>query len=82
MQNAKVLTNLFITKDSFHATLLLSNEQTLDSFYWEGMVCFFVFEDEATCQKIIKNHLEGKLKISSRALEEAQRTIRNILRYR
>lgn len=74
--------NLYKTKDFNLASVLYASKQLLDSSYWEDGSCFFVFEDEDACNKVIDDYFKDKLTLSPKSLVDAQKTIKSILLYR
>lgn len=74
--------NLYTTKDFDLASILYASKQVLDSSYWERQTCFFVFEDEEVCKKVITDYFKDKLILSPKSLVDAQKTIKSILLYR
>jgi hypothetical protein len=78
----KKIQNQFTTKDSELASLLIATRQILSSSYWEENVCYFLFEKEIECQKIIADYRNDKIIISAKTLIEAQRMVRGIIRYK
>ncbi|OGY45226.1 MAG: hypothetical protein A2731_01760 [Candidatus Buchananbacteria bacterium RIFCSPHIGHO2_01_FULL_39_8] len=74
-----ITVKLYRTKDQITAILLYASGQTLDSQEWEDGVCFFVFEDQEACERVMAEHYRGTLNLSSKAFIEAFQTIKSIL---
>lgn len=71
--------NFYTTKDFELASVLYASKQVLDSSYWEGNTCFFVFEKVEICEAIIADYYKDKLMIGAKSLMGAIKTIKSIL---
>lgn len=71
--------NLYTTKDFELASILYASKQVLDSSYWQGNICYFVFEDAKTCEAVIADYYRDSLILSPKSLMEAIKTIKSIL---
>jgi uncharacterized protein DUF5659 len=71
--------NLFYTKETEVASLLIASNQSLESCYWQKGLCIFVFENNDNCQKIIDDYKDYKVKIEANSLFKAIRTIEGIM---
>ena len=68
------------TKDTESAIILYAMKQVLDSTFWENGSCFFSFENQEACEKILTDYLNDKITIGAKSLMEAVRTIKNIVK--
>lgn len=67
------------TKDYQTALILYAGGQTLNSNEWINKVCFFIFESENECEKLLLKHRKDGIKLSSQAVVNALNTIKSIL---
>ncbi|MFA5124756.1 MAG: DUF5659 domain-containing protein [Patescibacteria group bacterium] len=68
-------------KDFFYASLLYGRGQKLENTEWDDRgVLHWIFEDEERCKRIINQHINGELRINSKNLEDALRTIKGMLK--
>jgi hypothetical protein len=69
-------TNLFYTKNSDHAALLIALNQTLDYCYRDidGEVNF-VFVNEFVCKNLLKNYFHKNQKVNANALFDAIKSV-------
>lgn len=72
----------FKTKDFDHASILYACKQKLSESYWDNGSCFFEFENEEVCEKLISDYYRDELVLGAKSLMEAIKTIKGIIHYR
>jgi hypothetical protein len=70
---------LYHTKNSDHAAILLSQGMKLDIFYRENGEAVFLFENERICKDILNDYRKGNLKIGAKELFRAMKTVQDYL---
>lgn len=79
-KNENQYLSYFRTKDFDTASLLYAMGRTLDSTEWINGVCFFIFQNDQKCLKIVGDFYNGLIKENVKIIFDAQKTIKGILR--
>jgi phosphoheptose isomerase len=72
-------TNLFTTKNTEYASLLLSMNQTLESSYAKDGEYYFVFQNAIKCKKVVADLLNHRVIVDAKSLFEAIKTIKGMI---
>jgi uncharacterized protein DUF5659 len=71
--------NLFTTKNTEYASLLLSMNQTLESSFEKDGEYYFVFQNEVKCRKVVTDLLNNRIIVDAKSLFEAVKTIKGMI---
>lgn len=71
--------NLYKTKDQYIASLLYALKQRIIDTVYENNVCYFLFDDEKTCENIVDEYFRNNLQINPKDLFDAYKTIKTII---
>lgn len=62
--------NEYKTKDLAEASALLVCGKNLISMIREGSICFFIFKDKVSCEKLSNEFFFGKMQVNARDFYE------------
>lgn len=71
------MNNEYKTKDLAEASALLTKEQKLLRIEREGRICWFVFENRASCQQLSNKFFFDDLLVSARKYYESMMRLKN-----
>ena len=71
--------NVYSTKDLAVASLLLASKVKLTQIKNEDDVCWFVFSDGATCQRLADSFWRNQAMVNAREFYNAIRTLKDII---
>ena len=60
--------------------MLYAMGQRLAGHDWQNSVCYFQFEDIAACERVIVDYYNGKVFLNAKAIFDALRTVKGMLR--
>lgn len=75
----KVQTSEYTTKDLSLAAALKTLKQELIGTEKINNVCWFIFADKQTCERLAHEYFYGDLQVNSREYQQAIRQLKNII---